>query len=179
MYCSYYALQHSIDVITVRFQNVYGPREILGAGDWRGTESTIWRNVIPTFIYRALENQKLFVNSHASRDFIFIEDLVLGISLAKEKGKSGSVYNLGTGKEIMISELARKIIEAVGSDTHYEESYSRAWDRSGRRIADIEKSKKEIGFIASTSIDEGIEKTVTWFKSNLDLIKSCINKHEE
>jgi nucleoside-diphosphate-sugar epimerase len=119
------------------------------------------------------------VNSHASRDFIFIEDLVLGISLAKEKGKSGSVYNLGTGKEIMISELARKIIEAVGSDTHYEESYSRAWDRSGRRIADIEKSKKEIGFIASTSIDEGIEKTVTWFKSNLDLIKSCINKHEE
>jgi nucleoside-diphosphate-sugar epimerase len=179
MYCSYYALQHSIDVITVRFQNVYGPREILGAGEWRGTESTIWRNVIPTFIYRALENQKLFVNSHASRDFIFIEDLVLGISLAKEKGKSGSVYNLGTGKEIMISELARKIIEAVGSDTHYEESYSRAWDRSGRRIADIEKSKKEIGFIASTSIDEGIEKTVTWFKSNLDLIKSCINKHEE
>jgi UDP-glucose 4-epimerase len=177
MYCSYYALQHSIDVVRVRFQNVYGPREILGAGDWRGTESTIWRNVVPTFIYRTLKNQKIDVNPSASRDFIYVEDLVFGISLAKEKGRSGSVYNLGSGSEVMIIELAEKIIKETSSRSKYEENYSRSWDRSGRRVANMEKTKNEIGFMAQTSIDEGISKTVDWFKSNFDLIEKCVNKN--
>ena len=177
MYCSYYALQHSIDVIRVRFQNVYGPREILGAGDWRGTDSTIWRNVVPTFIYRTLKNHKIDVNPSASRDFIYVEDLVSGISLAKEKGLSGSVYNLGSGSEVMISELAEKIIKETSSQSKYEANYNRSWDRSGRRVANMEKTKNEIGFMAHTSIDEGISKTVEWFKSNLDLIEKCVNKN--
>jgi nucleoside-diphosphate-sugar epimerase len=177
MYCSYYALQHSIDVIRVRFQNVYGPREILGAGDWRGTDSTIWRNVVPTFIYRTLKNQKIDVNPSASRDFIYVEDLVFGISLAKEKGQSGSVYNLGSGSEVMISELAEKIMKETSSQSKYEVNYFRSWDRSGRRVANIEKTQNEIGFMAHTSIDEGISKTVDWFKSNLDLIEKCVNKN--
>jgi UDP-glucose 4-epimerase len=177
MYCSYYALQHSIDVIRVRFQNVYGPREILGAGDWRGTDSTIWRNVVPTFIYRALKNQKIVANPNASRDFIYVKDLVFGISLAKEKGESGSVYNLGSGNEVMISELAEKIIKETGSQSAYEVNYNRSWDRSGRRVANMEKTRNEIGFMARTSIDEGISETVDWFKSNLDLIEKCVNKN--
>ena len=177
MYCSYYALQHSIDVIRVRFQNVYGPREILGAGDWRGTDSTIWRNVVPTFIYRTLKNQKIDVNPSASRDFIYVEDLVFGISLAKDKGQSGSVYNLGSGSEVMISDLAEKIIKETSSQSKYEGNYNRSWDRSGRRVANTEKTQNEIGFMAHTSIDEGISKTVDWFKSNLDLIEKCVNKN--
>ena len=44
-----------------RFQNVYGPREILGAGRWRGTYATVWRNVVPTFAYRALKGLPLRV----------------------------------------------------------------------------------------------------------------------
>lgn len=177
MYCSYYALQHSIDVVRIRFQNVYGPREVLGAGVWRGTDSTIWRNVVPTFIYRAIKNQKIDVNPSASRDFIYVEDLVSGISLAKVKGKSGSVYNLGSGCEVMISELAEKIIKETSSQSKYEVNYIRSWDRSGRRVANIEKTKNEIGFTAHTSIDEGISKTIDWFKNNLDLIEKCINKN--
>jgi len=177
MYCSYYALQHSIDVIRVRFQNVYGPREILGAGDWRGTDSTIWRNVVPTFIYRTLKNQKIDVNPSASRDFIYVEDLVFGISLAKDKGQSGSVYNLGSGSEVMISELAEKIIKETSSQSKYEVNYNRSWDRSGRRVANMEKTHNEIGFTAQTSIDEGVSKTVDWFKSNLELIEECINRN--
>jgi nucleoside-diphosphate-sugar epimerase len=177
MYCSYYALQHSIDVVRVRFQNVYGPREILGAGVWRGTDSTIWRNVVPTFIYRTIKSQSIDVNPNASRDFIYVEDLVSGIFLAKEKGQSGHVYNLGSGNEVMISELAEKIIKETSSKSKYEANYSRPWDRSGRRLASIEKTKNEIGFTTHTSIDEGISKTVDWFKNNLDLIEKCINRN--
>ena len=176
MYCSYYALQHSIDIIRVRFQNVYGPREILGAGDWRGTNSTIWRNVIPTLIYRAYKNLVLEINPRASRDFIYVEDLVAGITLAKNKGESGAVYNLGSGKEIMISKLAEIIIEKIGNTNGIDLNYERIWDRSGRRVASTESTKKILGFECKITIDEGISRTIEWFYSNLAKIEKNVNK---
>ena len=51
-YSSYYFRQHGLPAVRARFQNVYGPGEILGAGRWRGTPATVWRNVTPTFIYK-------------------------------------------------------------------------------------------------------------------------------
>jgi nucleoside-diphosphate-sugar epimerase len=77
----------------------------------------------------------------------------------------------------MISELAEKIIKETSSQSKYEVNYSRPWDRSGRRLASIEKTKNEIGFTTHTSINEGISKTVDWFKNNLDLIEKCINRN--
>ncbi len=55
LYSNYYFKQYRLPVVKARFQNVYGPGEILGAGVWRGTPATVWRNVVPTFIYRALK----------------------------------------------------------------------------------------------------------------------------
>ena len=54
-YAVYYHRQHAVPTVRARFQNVYGPGEILGAGRWRGTPATVWRNVTPTFVYRALK----------------------------------------------------------------------------------------------------------------------------
>ncbi len=54
-YSDYYHHQHGLPTVQARFQNVYGPGEILGAGRWRGTSATVWRNVVPTFVYRALQ----------------------------------------------------------------------------------------------------------------------------
>ena len=53
-YANYYHSRHGLPVVKARFQNVYGPGEVLGAGRWRGTVNTVWRNVTPTFIYKAL-----------------------------------------------------------------------------------------------------------------------------
>ena len=76
-YSVYYHKQFGIPVVRARFQNVYGPGEILGAGNWRGTYATIWRNVMPTFIYRAITNQQILLENEgrATRDFIFVEDI--------------------------------------------------------------------------------------------------------
>jgi UDP-glucose 4-epimerase len=176
MYCSYYARRYSMDVIRVRFQNVYGPREILGAGDWRGTDSTIWRNVVPTFIYQALMSQDIVVNSRASRDFIYVADLAYGIFLAKEKGQSGSVYNLGSGNEVMIADLAETIVKKIGNNNKIDLGYSRNWDRSGRRVANIEKARSDLEFVTQISIDKGLTRTIDWFKINLDRIENCVNR---
>ena len=67
--------------VKARFQNVYGPGEILGAGRWRGTLHTVWRNVTPTFIWKALHGEALPVENGgiARRDFIFVEDIARGL----------------------------------------------------------------------------------------------------
>ena len=54
LYGNYYFQRHGLPFVKARFSNVYGPREILGAGQWRGTVHTVWRNVTPTFIWRAM-----------------------------------------------------------------------------------------------------------------------------
>src|SRR3546814_3608647 len=66
-----------ISLVKARFQNVYGPREVLGAGRWRGTPHTVWRNVAPTFIWKSLNGEALPLDNggNASRDFIFVEDM--------------------------------------------------------------------------------------------------------
>ena len=54
-YGNYYFKQYQLPFVKARFQNIYGPGELLGAGKWRGTIHTIWRNVIPTFIWKAIQ----------------------------------------------------------------------------------------------------------------------------
>src|ERR1019366_6099714 len=80
-YCNYYLTRHHLPTITARFQNVYGPGEVLGAGRWRGTVHTVWRNVTPTFIYRSLKGEALPVENGgiATRDFVYVADIVRGL----------------------------------------------------------------------------------------------------
>ena len=66
-------------MVEARFQNVYGPGEILGAGQWRGTPATVWRNVTPTFVYRALKRHaaaRWRTAASRRRDFIYVDDIV-------------------------------------------------------------------------------------------------------
>ena len=77
MYGNYFFRRHKLPFVKARFQNVYGPREILGAGRWRGTPHTVWRNVTPTFVFKALHGEALpLINGGKDgRDFIFVSDL--------------------------------------------------------------------------------------------------------
>jgi UDP-glucose 4-epimerase len=180
-YAVYYFDRHNLPVVRARFQNVYGPGEILGAGQWRGTPATVWRNVTPTFVYKSLHGMSLPVEGEgkASRDFIFVQDIVTGLMLCATAGKPGDVYNLASGVETSISDLASTINELTGNKTPIEFLPRRDWDHSGRRFGSTEKSKREIGFEAKTSLREGLEKTIAWTKENLDLIETCIHHHDE
>ena len=82
MYGNYYFTRYKMPFVRARFQNVYGPGEILGAGQWRGTEHTVWRNVTPTFVWKALHGAALPVENGgiASRDFIYVDDIVRGLA---------------------------------------------------------------------------------------------------
>lgn len=178
-YSLYYFNQYRLPTVRARFQNVYGPGEVLGAGQWRGTPATVWRNVTPTFIYKALNNQPLPVenNGIASRDFIFVEDICRGLIACALRGAPGDVYNLASGYERTILELATTINELTQNPAGIEFLPKRPWDNSGKRFGSNEKSKRELGFEASVSLSEGLEKTVNWAKENMAFIEKCISKH--
>ncbi|MBE7555401.1 MAG: NAD-dependent epimerase/dehydratase family protein [Anaerolineales bacterium] len=179
-YSNYYFTQHGLPVVKARFQNVYGPGEILGAGQWRGTPATIWRNVTPTFIYRALKQMPLTVENGgiATRDFIYVDDIVRGLMLCATTGTPGGVYNLASGVEISILELATQINQLTGNPAPLDFRPKREWDHSGKRFGSTDKSRKELGFEAQVPFQEGLTRTIAWTRQNLPLIESCIKKHE-
>ena len=179
MYGNYYFSRYGLPFVKARFQNVYGPGEILGAGRWRGTPATVWRNVTPTFIWKALHGEALPVENGgiASRDFIFVEDMAKGLVACALKGEPGEIYNLGSGMEVTIRELAERVNKYTGNTTPIALAPARDWDRSGQRFASIDKAKEQLGFAASVSHDSGIERTVEWTKKNRNNIIQCMKYH--
>ena len=95
------------------------------------------------------------------------------------KGKEGGVYNLATGRETSILELATLINEFTGNKTPLDLRPARDWDRSGKRFASTEKSEHELGFVAQVDVREGIRRTVEWTKENAHLIQCSIAKHDK
>jgi nucleoside-diphosphate-sugar epimerase len=180
-YSCYYFKRHGLPAVRARFQNVYGPGEILGAGRWRGTAATVWRNVIPTFIYKALNRQSLPLENDgiATRDFIYVDDVVDGLIGCGAKGKAGEAYNIASGKETSILELATKINRLAANTAQIEFLPKRPWDNSGKRFGDTTKSSRDLGFRAQIDIDEGLLRTVQWTKENMMLINETIAKHHQ
>jgi len=180
MYGNYYWARYQLPFVKARFQNVYGPREILGAGRWRGTPHTVWRNVVPSFIWKALHGEALPLDNggNASRDFIFVEDMVRGLVACAEYGEPGQAYNLASGVETSIAELATTINEIVGNDTPVDLRPARDWDRSGKRFGSTEKSRAKLDFVATVSIQQGLRQTVKWTQENRTVIQRAIDTHK-
>ena len=179
-YSVYYHRQHGLPTVRARFQNVYGPGEVLGAGEWRGTPATVWRNVTPTFVYRALKELPLQLDNGgvASRDFVYVEDVARGLLACAERGEPGDVYNLASGVETTIRSLAELILELSGSSSELEIAPRRAWDHSILRFGRPEKARRELGFDAATSLEDGLRRTIDWTRERLDWIDDCVAKHE-
>lgn len=178
-YSNYYFKRHGLPVVKARFQNVYGPGEILGAGRWRGTPATVWRNVTPTFIYRSLKGMSLIVENGgiSTRDFIYIDDIIRGLISCALRGAPGEVYNLASGTQTSILDLATKINKLTGNTAPLDSHPGRDWDRSGKRFGSTEKARRELGFEARVTLQEGLSSTIDWTERNLAFIDSCIRKH--
>lgn len=179
LYGNYYWKQENLPFVKARFMNVYGPGEILGAGRWRGTVHTIWRNVTPTFVFKSLHGEGLPLDGEGltSRDFIFVEDMARGLMAAALHGKPSEAYNLASGKETTIRELAETINRLTGNPSPVELKPRRAWDSSGNRFGSAAKADRDLGFKAQVGIEEGLQRTVEWTRENMDTIKRCMGQH--
>jgi nucleoside-diphosphate-sugar epimerase len=137
--------------------------------------------VTPAFVYRALKGLPLQLESEgrASRDFIYVDDIVEGLIRCGTAGSPGNVYNLASGVETTIRELAETINRLCENHARVELLEGREWDRSGRRFGSTEKASRELGFTAKVSLEDGLRATVDWMRDNLELIDACIARHAE
>jgi len=178
-YSNYYLARYKLPVVKARFQNVYGPGEVLGAGAWRGTVATVWRNVTPTFVYRAIKQLPLTVENGgiATRDMIFVEDTANGLMCCALSGEPGGIYNIASGVETSILDLAGSINRLACSTTPIDFRPARSWDRSGKRYGSPAKAERDLGFRAVVDLETGLQRTIEWTRANLSRIESCMRRH--
>jgi len=159
-YAKFFAEYHKLPAVSVRYFNIYGPNEYPGP----------YRNVIPKFFALAKQKKPLVITGtgEETRDFTFVKDAVEATILVAEKGISGEAYNIGSGREIKIIDLAKAINKIAGNEGNIAKGERRDWDKISRRLADNSKIK-ELGWAPKTSLNDGLKKTFEWFERNVRL----------
>ncbi len=164
LYCNFFHNYYSLKVVKPRLFNSYGPGELPGQ----------YRNVIPNFIYWAMQGLPLPITGSGdeTRDFTFVGDIVDGLLRAGAMEKAvGEEINLASGKETRIGDLARMINELTGNKAGIKTAQRRKWDTKSRRLASIRKAQELVDYRPNTQLEDGLRRTVRWFTENWDRIK--------
>lgn len=153
-----YIASYGIPGAIIRPFNNFGPHQHL-------------EKVIPRFITSALLKEPLTIHGDgsAARDWVFVEDTAEAVDKvmhAQLKDIKGEVFNVGTGISISVLDIARKIIEIFGLDANYLTYMDERFGQVQNHISSTEKAEKQIGFKAKVKFDEGLLKTVEWYKNN-------------
>jgi UDP-glucose 4-epimerase len=165
LYCNFFRNFYGIKVVRTRFFNSFGPGEIPGP----------YRNVIPNFIYWAMEGKPLPVMHDGSqtRDWTYVGDIVAALLEAAVRDEVVSeAINLASGRETRVIDMANMVNELTGNKAGIKQIPMRKWDTKKRLLASIEKAKELIGYEPKTEFRVGLEKTVQWFRDNWDRIKA-------
>ena len=151
---------HGMETVGLRYFNVFGPRQ---------DPASQYAAVIPLFIRELLGGRSpvIYGDGEQTRDFTYVDNVVLGNLLALEaKGVGGEIFNLAMGRKCSVNDLFSKLREVIGAET-IEPSYAPA--RKGdvvHSLADISKAKKLLGYVAKVPLEEGLRRTVDWYRGS-------------
>ncbi len=148
-----------LPVVTLRPFNTYGPRQSA-------------RAVIPTIITQALTQPAIRLgNLEARRDLTFVSDTVDGfLRVAETPGVEGETFNLGTGREVSVGELAREIIALTGKPVEIVVDSARFRPEKSevqRLLSDNSLARQRLGWQPVVSLTEGLSRTIEWVAANL------------
>ncbi|MGP8106893.1 MAG: NAD-dependent epimerase/dehydratase family protein [Desulfobaccales bacterium] len=163
LYCNYFHHHYDLGVVKARFFNSYGPGEVPGQ----------YRNVIPNFIYLAMQGQPLPItgSGEETRDFTYVGDIVDGLLRAGYyESALGQEFNLASAKETRIIDLANMINAQVSNQAGVTYSSRRKWDTKPRLLASVDRAMSLIGYQPGTAFEEGLKSTIAWFQENWDRI---------
>jgi UDP-glucose 4-epimerase len=158
-YARVYHRTYGLPTVTVRLFNAYGPRS-----HYEGDSG----EVIPKFLVRARNGLPpvVFGNGAQTRDFTFVTDVVQGIVAAAETYEAiGEVINLGSGKEISITELASRMLRLTGR-SDLEPKYAEARPGDVHRLfADATKARGLLRWAPGVGLDEGLRRLLAWHEA--------------
>jgi len=159
--CQAYRRQYGLNAVYVLPVNLYGP------GDNFDLRTS---HVIPALVRKCVAAKRqgdaeivAWGTGSASREFLYVDDCAQGIIAAMERYESPEPINLGSGREITIKDVTHLIARIA----RYEGAIT--WDTTKpdgqpRRCLDVSRAKQELGFVAETSLEEGLARTVNWFE---------------
>ena len=155
-----YWREKKLPTVVVRLFNTVGPRQTGQYG-----------MVIPTFVKQALSSRPITVygTGEQTRCFGFVKDVVGALAGLMDRDESvGEVFNIGSNEEVSIMELARRVRELTGSDSEivtvpYDEAYEEGFEDMPRRVPDITKVNKLVGFRPTVTLDQILQSVVEYY----------------
>jgi GDP-L-fucose synthase len=160
-----YRRQYGFEGVFVMPANVYGPRDRFDP-----SSSNVVAALIKKFVdasRRGDEAVTVWGSGRATREFLYVEDCAEGILMATRSCSDPAPVNLGSGVEVSIRDLAETIARIVGYRGRIEWDPSKP-DGQPRRCLDVSAARERFGFTARTSLEEGLSRTIDWYRSRED-----------
>jgi len=154
LYLYHYYLHYKIDFISLRFSNVYGPRDYIQSN-----------HVIPAFIHNILNKKSPDITGDGSqgRDFIYVGDVVDSVILSLSANPIDKIFNIGIEKMISINDLFHELADIL--KTHLKPKYVKGRKGDIKEIyLSAKKAKEQLGWEAKKDLKEGLIDTIKWFK---------------
>jgi dTDP-glucose 4,6-dehydratase len=153
-----YCVTYGIPAVIIRPFNQYGPKQHL-------------EKVIPRFVTAALHGEVLTIHGDGAsrRDWGYVDDTCMAIQRAIEvpiEKVAGEVINLGSGQDLTVADLASMIIKATGAPTDLVRHVPERPGQVARHIAGIAKAKALLGWEPTTSLEDGLQRTINWYCAN-------------
>jgi dTDP-glucose 4,6-dehydratase len=153
-----YRATYELPIVIVRPFNNYGPRQHP-------------EKVIPRFVIQALEDKPLTVHGDgsASRDWLYVDDDAEAIEALIEAdldAVAGEVINLATGGDVSVSRIADLVLEALGKPASLKDFVAERPGQVRRHVGSTEKAERLLGWRARTSLEDGLGRTVQWYREN-------------
>jgi len=164
LYTNYFYNLYNLPVVNARFFNSYGPGEVPGK----------YRNVIPNFFYLSMNKKPLPITGtgNETRDFTYVGDIITGLlAMAYCEDAVGEAFNLASGREIKILDLAKWILEITENKAGIVFKERRDWDKKTRLLASIEKARKILAYEPKMEFKEGLRHVHQWFNENWEKIQ--------
>jgi UDP-glucose 4-epimerase len=154
LYAFFYQAEYHIPFVALRYANVYGPRQ-----DPHGEAG-----VVAIFAQKMLRGEPVTVNGDGrqTRDYVYVGDVVRANLLALESTATGP-FNVGTGIETDVNELARLLREAAGTTSEVRHGPAKAGEQR-RSVVDAGRATEVLGWRPEVSLAEGLQRTVAWFR---------------
>jgi UDP-glucose 4-epimerase len=149
---------HGLPYVALRYFNVYGPRM-----DIHGK----YTEVLIRWMERIASGQPPLIlgDGKTTMDFVYIDDVARSNILALESEITDDVFNVASGTETSLNELAAALLKVMGSHLEPEYGPARAVNAVPRRLADTSKAQKVLGFRARVDLEEGLSRLVNWWQS--------------
>jgi UDP-glucose 4-epimerase len=149
---------HGLEYVALRYFNVYGPRM-----DVRGPHT----EVLVRWIERIADGEPPLILGDGTQtmDLVYVEDVARANLLAASAPVTDEVYNVGTGVETSLNDLARALLRVMGSGLEPEHGPARAVNDVPRRVADTRRARRDLGFEADVGLEEGLAALVSWWRA--------------